>query len=289
MIADVLHVLRGEATEYCLANAALQTTAALQAAAAAGQGFRAYEVWGEGRVQVVDAQGRYTGVDENGLLVRDLPDVTYLLTDGGVIITVPAEAAYQVVTYPSGREPLQIIVSDLGVEPATEGELAAQTQVVFDNVPVAADSVMTVPAAVSALEQLTLTVAAAEDGAPATTHAPDAVLDDPAKIQDTVMPTTTLNLQGPQNSEGAYIGTVVLSLGAADDNAGVLKSYYSLDGGQTWQEYTAAVQLAPGQEIAVQAYSVDNAGNQEYPAVAQTVHFAPQRRLYLPLVQGGRP
>jgi pimeloyl-ACP methyl ester carboxylesterase len=283
VIADVLHFLRGEATEYCFANAALQ------AATAAGQSFRAYEVWGEGRVQVVDAQGRFTGVDENGLLVRDLPDVTYMLTDGGVIITVPSGAAYQVVTYGAGSQPLQIVASDLGVEPAGKEELEAQAQAVFDNVTVAANSVMTVPAAVTALEQLTLTVDTAADGTPATARDPDVVLDDPAKVEDTVMPTTTLNLQGPQNSEGAYTGSVTLSLSATDDNAGVLKSYYSLDGGQTWQEYTAAVQIAPGQEVAVQAYSVDNAGNQEYPAVEQTVLFGSQPTLYLPLIQGGVP
>ena len=69
----------------------------------------------------------------------------------------------------------------------------------------------------------------------------------------------------------------------------MLQSYYSLDGGQIWQAYTAAVQIAPGQEVAVQAYSVDNAGNQEYPAVAQTVLFAGQPKLYLPFVQGGVP
>jgi hypothetical protein len=34
---------------------------------------------------------------------------------------------------------------------------------------------------------------------------------------------------------------------------------------------------------------VDNAGNQEYPAVEQTVLFGSKPTLYLPLIQGGVP
>jgi hypothetical protein len=160
---------------------------------------------------------------------------------------------------------------------------------VFDSVPVTANAIITIQTAVTALEQLTLTVDTSGDGTLDATFTPDAVLTDPAKVQDSNMPRTTFNLQGPQNSEGAYTGPVTVSLRVTDDNAGVLRSYYSLDSGSTWQEYTAAVQILPGPEIAVQAYSVDKAGNQEYPAVAQTVHFANQMKLYLPLLQNDAP
>ena len=62
VIADVIHVLKDEPTEHCVPDTVAR-------AAAASAGFREYTVWGEGRVQVIDAQGNFTGVDDSGFLV----------------------------------------------------------------------------------------------------------------------------------------------------------------------------------------------------------------------------
>lgn len=103
---------------------------------------------------------------------------------------------------------------------------------------------------------------------------------------DTTKPTTTILLEGPQDKSGAFIGEVIATIGATDTGSGVFKSYTSLNGGQTWQEYTAPLQVARGQATSVQAYSVDNVGNREDPPQVRDLVFAvAQTNLYLPAVQ----
>ncbi len=272
IIEDVLHLLKGEAVEHCDIETTLQ-------ASAAPTGFRQYTVWGEGRVQVVDAQGNITGVDESGILVRNLDDVTYLFTNGGIIVTMPLDAAYTLVTHDTGSQPMQIVAADFALAPAGAAvaaeEYAAQAQAVFNNISSADGGTVTISAAGVALTQLTLTVDSNADGTPESTLPPDGVLTDPVQIQDSGMPTTTLVVAGTQDSEGKYTSAVTVALTAEDGESGILRSYISLDSGQTWQEYTSQVQfeLPPGESTTLQAYSVDRAGNQEYPPIMRELSF----------------
>jgi len=281
---DVLHVLKGEPTENC-------GSANVGAASVGPASFREFAVWGEGRVQIVDAQGNFTGVDESGVMVRDLIDVTYLLTDGGVILTMPTDAAYQLVIHQTGSQPMQVVGSDYGLSPAAlaagDEEYTAQAQAVFDNVAASAGGEATIASASAPLTSLQLAIDLDADGASDETRTPDAVVNDPMAVQDTTMPTTTLKVQGPQDAKGVYTSAVTVTLSAVDDNSGVLKSYLSLDNGQSWQVYSAPVTVQPGQATAVQAYTVDMAGNQEYPPQVQALSFAGVGKLYLPVVTRG--
>lgn len=92
---------------------------------------------------------------------------------------------------------------------------------------------------------------------------------------DTTPPNTVLMIVGTHDGQG-FTGPVTVSLLARDDNSGVIVSYLSLDGGQSWQEYTAPVEfeLEPGQSTTILAYSVDRAGNQESPPVASELVFS---------------
>ena len=102
---------------------------------------------------------------------------------------------------------------------------------------------------------------------------------------DTTKPTTTILVAGPQNAQGAFMGAVTVTISAVDSGSGVDKSYTSVDGGQSWQEYTGALQIQSGQTTSVHAYSVDKVGNQEPPQIRQIV-FAVRTLLYLPTVAG---
>ena len=132
-----------------------------------------------------------------------------------------------------------------------------------------------------------LAIDANADGTPETTLPPDTVLTDPAKVQDSAMPTTTITVQGPQDGQGKYTGPVTVSLAAVDNNSGVLKTYYSLDGGGTWQVYTTAFQVSPGQAPSIQFYTIDKAGNEEYPPQVRNLSFAGESHLYLPAIIRG--
>jgi hypothetical protein len=268
IIEDILAILDGKPTEHCpQPNMARTSTTG-------DEGFREYTVWGEGRVLVVNAEGKYTGVDESGFLVRELDDVTYLFTDGGVILTIPWDAPYRLELYPTGSEPMQIVATDFAITPDEEESYAAGARALFERIPLVEGDAATVESAGRPLADLSVILDSGNNGEPDGSVLPDVVVSDPTHILDSTMPTTTVTLQGPQNAQNAYIGPVTATISAVDDNAGILKIYYSLDAGQNWQEYSAPVQIAPGEATSVQAYSVDRAGNQEYPPQTISVEFA---------------
>ena len=129
------------------------------------------------------------------------------------------------------------------------------------------------------LNALTLAVDANHDGTPDTLLVPDGVLD-AAQAQDFTPPVTTLQVDGVKNASGYYQGSLTVTLSAADSGVGVANSLYSLDFGHTWQVYSAPVSLQAAVTPVFYAYSVDKAGNQEYP-----LHILPiQRLLFAPMI-----
>ena len=67
------------------------------------------------------------------------------------------------------------------------------------------------------------------------------------------------------NTTSTVVGNTV-SLSASDDNSGVSNTQYSLDGGNTWTNYTAPIEVsvvAGGSDVVIQYFSTDNAGNVE--------------------------
>lgn len=284
IVADVLHILKGEPAEHCDRAG----TAASSVAAPAG--FREISVWGEGRVQVFDAQGSFTGVDDDGIIQENLPDVTYMLSEGGVIITFPSNASYELRIIQTGEQPLQIIGADFGL---VEGETyAVQAQSVFDRVAIAAGGSLTLPNVGASLADLRVQVDANADGTPEQTLPPDAVLTDPVQAQDVIMPISTITLAGIQDAQGRYTGTVTVTVTASDNigGSGLLASYTSLDDGQTWQKHSAAVLVPDGSATSVHVYSSDKAGNQEYPPKKKAIDFASAPdKVYLPTISGPNP
>ncbi|HEY3109314.1 MAG TPA: nidogen-like domain-containing protein [Chloroflexota bacterium] len=88
----------------------------------------------------------------------------------------------------------------------------------------------------------------------------------PVRI-DRTPPTTTLALSGT-GSNPRFSGPVTLALSAVDALSGVAQSSFSLDGGQSWQPYSAASPpvLSDDGDYQVQVRSTDLAGNVEIPA-----------------------
>ncbi len=78
---------------------------------------------------------------------------------------------------------------------------------------------------------------------------PSAILDQ-SQLVDIVPPETTIFSEAGQ-----------VTLDASDDGAGVLKTEYSFDDGQTWEEYRYF--LEPGDIDKIEYYSTDRAGNIE--------------------------
>jgi hypothetical protein len=82
---------------------------------------------------------------------------------------------------------------------------------------------------------------------------------------DTVPPTTSISLSGALGNNNWYISNVIVTLLAQDNEGGVgvFKTEYSLDNGNTWQEYTAPFMISDEGIHIIQYRSQDFIGNTE--------------------------
>lgn len=86
---------------------------------------------------------------------------------------------------------------------------------------------------------------------------------------DQQSPETEIQLNAIQGSNNWFKSDVTVTLNAQDGGAsgsGILKTEYSLDNGQTIQEYTSPFSLTKEGITKLQVKSTDKAGNEEYPA-----------------------
>lgn len=72
-----------------------------------------------------------------------------------------------------------------------------------------------------------------------------------------------MNPADPDGENGWYKNQVTVTLSATDTKPGVASTFYSLDGGTTWETYTAPFVVSQDGTNNVKYYSVDKAGNTE--------------------------
>jgi hypothetical protein len=80
---------------------------------------------------------------------------------------------------------------------------------------------------------------------------------------DLIPPETKITVTGTEGKNGWYIGDVDINLDATDNNSGVMEIKYSLDNGQTYQNYASPFKLVGEGEQKVSYYAIDKAGNDE--------------------------
>lgn len=82
------------------------------------------------------------------------------------------------------------------------------------------------------------------------------------KAPDTAKPVTTMNVQGQTGTNGWYMSGVTVSLTAADNDTGIEKTLYRINGGD-WQPYAEPFSLSVDGTTVVEYRSIDKAGNEE--------------------------
>jgi len=261
VISDIQRLLQGDTQ-----NTICKTGQALQVQASPDP-FIQVAVWGNARVSVRDAAGNLTGVNESGWIVNDIPLATFDPGDGGTFVVLPSSGVYTLTLHSESNSPVQLKVTDFRA-PTTDSEFTPYQRAVFVDVPVVISGTATMQIDFAmGLPNLSLLVSNS-NGVPTAALPPTSVLDQ-QQSQDYTSPTTTVTVQGTQDALGFYTGTVTVTLSATDSGVGVLKTEYSLDGGQTWQTYTTPVSVIAEQAPVLYARSVDLGGNQEYPGVSQ--------------------
>ncbi|MBI5729221.1 MAG: hypothetical protein HY983_03230, partial [Candidatus Magasanikbacteria bacterium] len=206
-------------------------------------------------LHVYDAAGNHVGPAANGSVDQNIEGATYdniannkfifVPEDAGQIYTMKLDAtaagtfSLRVANIEDGQNTQTTYFSDIQIVPASQGEMlvgatSTDTVLQFD----AAGTNTFVPVSASAV----LGTSAAGDVTP---------------------PTTSLQLQGTNGQSGWYLSSVSVTLQATDDNAGVLKTEYSLDNGTTWQAYSAPFTIVQEGKNTILYKSIDRAGNRE--------------------------
>jgi pimeloyl-ACP methyl ester carboxylesterase len=225
-------------------------------------------VIGEARLSVTDAQGRLTGFDAAGNIQRQIPGAILDLSQVHAILTLPASGAYNIAVLQAGPHPAQVHVTRFTA--GAEGEYAPTQQVAFLDVPFAPGEAALIQAPSDAQLNTLELVIQAPGQAPLRRAAASRVLQ-AEELEDFTPPRTLIRASGEQSIPGFFTGQVTISLDAFDFGVGVFRTYYSLDRGQTWQEYQGPFMVEASEVGSVQARSMDLRGNQEMDWPAQSV------------------
>lgn len=82
---------------------------------------------------------------------------------------------------------------------------------------------------------------------------------------DQTPPVTSIQISGTKDPFGIYTNPVIVILTGTDSESGILEIEYSVDNGQTVQSYTGPFIISTPGKTTLQVKSIDNLGNEEIP------------------------
>ena len=280
VIADILRILQGWDPYWCHTSSSIQKESALQEISP----FLLLSVWGDTDVIVSDPLSRTTGVSSEGWVHNDIPLTTIDSGQGGTFVTLPISTTYTVLFTQKSVDPIQLKVTDY--RSSVDGEeFNPYEQAVFMEIPSVISGTATVDLDYSAgLSSIQVQVDLNNDTIPDQIITPTVILNQQG-IQDITPPRTSIIVEGAMDSLGFYNGIITVTLTANDlpevNATGVYLTEYSVDGGETWLEYSDKIQIVAENVPLFLARSIDKGNNLEYP-------FAEKRlrpyNLYLPAI-----
>ena len=267
VIADIGRILQDEAMVDCQLPATTQGTSL--------SGLQQITVRGEVEIDVVDSNGRFAGINDLGVIINEIPQANYRTGEQVITIVLRASDSYTLTLRQTGPAPLDLRLSQFSAA-STEALYLPQARATFLDLPnFSGGQGQLILTPTLNLADALLRLDLNDDGVVDEEVTPTAVLDEAAS-QEISQPATTILIEAVN---GEYLVTITAVTGLT----ALHKTEYSLDGGQSWQLYTAPFNLTPDQALTIQARSMDQAGNQEAPWASQ---WLLPYQLYLPLVVG---
>ncbi|MBI2051037.1 MAG: hypothetical protein HYT31_04535 [Parcubacteria group bacterium] len=209
-------------------------------------------------LHIYDSDGNHVGRGENGDIEYSISGVAYEEIGENKFVFLPESGvvSYQIELDGTGEGTFSLRVSKVEDNEVTETAY-------YNDLPVstATEATLTLAASASA------TVLSIDQSGSGnfTTASISAVLDS-EQSADTTKPSTSISVSGGASS-------AAFELSASDDNSGILKTEYSLDGGGTWYTYQNQVILTSIGETIVRYQSKDRAGNlEDYQTKTITVY-----------------
>jgi hypothetical protein len=211
-------------------------------------------------MNIYDDQGNHTGPTVNGDIENNIPGVQYDIIDGNKFAFLPTGGNYRITGTAVGTGTLEVAVKTV------ENDQYVNTEY-FNSIPLQSTSVRTEIDLNPSQDSQTIKVDANGDGVFEENKTPDAILTG-SEMNDLVKPATTISIAGTKGNNGYYVSDVKIDLAAADDNSGVLKTEYSLDGGKTWINYAGQFAVSRDGTTTILYSSTDKAGNREENKIA---------------------
>ena len=207
-------------------------------------------------VHIYDKDGRHTGIMFDGTIEKNIPGVAYDILNDEKFIFLPTGREYTITGKATSLGSFDARIKKIEDEKVTEtfyyNEIpltTLNTNIELDVAPNQAD--------------YTFQIDQNGDNVFESNAEPSAVLNT-EESNDITQPITEILIEGSKlNGENWYGDNVTASLTATDDNAGILKTEYSLDGGQTWSIYSIPLHITKEGTTTISYFSTDRAGNKE--------------------------
>jgi pimeloyl-ACP methyl ester carboxylesterase len=229
-------------------------------------------VWGDINIHIYDDQGNHTGPVGNGGVELGIPDSSYDDIEDVVFVTIGGEGNYTVHVEQVSGDYFDLKIRDI------QSSLIQRT-ISYSNVPVnegGKGSFSYAPGTVEPAPILALDTN--NDGITDEFVSPtgDVGLEG---NNDFTVPEINVELEGQTGPYGWYVGDVVVTITASDDQTGVSKIEYSTDRGLSVIEYTDEFTVPADQVSLLVIQATDNAGNKN----GISTNIGPQK-IYVPII-----
>ncbi len=206
-------------------------------------------------LHIYDANNNHVGRGENGAIDYNISGVAYEEIGENKFVFLPETNGenYRVELDGTGEGTFSLRVSKVSNDQITETAY-------YSDLPVSNVSEATITLATSTADTI-LSLDTNGSGLFEEVSI-NSVLDATASA-DITKPQTAISFSGNESSSNTFQFSTTITLSASDDNAGVLKTEYSLDNGSTWINYTNAFILNTLGTNTVLYKSTDRAGNKE--------------------------
>ena len=206
-------------------------------------------------LHVYDSSGNHVGVNANGDIETNIPGATYeqIGTDKFVFLPNINGATYNVQLDGTGDGTFSLRVAKV-----ENNEVTATAY--YSDIPVSEASAATVTLADS-ISNTVLQVD--QNGTNNFTPVSVSAILDSTQSADITKPTSTITVSGSSLGGDRYQTAATVNLASTDDNAGVLKTEYSLNNGSTWNTYSNSFIITALGSNTIQYRATDRAGNVE--------------------------
>ncbi len=215
-------------------------------------------------LHIYDLLGNHVGRGENGAIDYNITGVAYEEIGENKFVFLPTSGGqtYQITLDGTGSGTYSLRVSKV------ENNQVIETAY-YSDLPVNANTQATVTLA-SSVANTVLQVDQNNTGS-FTPVSVSAVLDS-TQSADITQPTSTISVSGTSTGTDRYQTSATISLSSTDDNAGVLKTEYSLNNGSTWNTYSSSFIITTLGNTTIQYRATDKAGNVE-PTKSKTIEI----------------